>query len=145
MQALNNYGGVVILVSHDPHLVGCVADQLWLVADGKCVPFDDDLDTYRKLVIRQRRVEREKQKKEPHESKPQETTSGSNAQKEAEKMERSIADLTQRKHLLEGEIALCFGDAHDPARLKKLNVAYASLQKELEVAEAALEKVIERL
>jgi ATP-binding cassette subfamily F protein 3 len=145
MQALNNYSGVVILVSHDPHLVECVADQLWLVAEGKCVPFDDDLDTYRKLVIRQRRVEREKQKKEPRESKPQEGTPVRDTQKEAEKMERGIADLTQRKHLLEGEIALCFGDAHDPARLKKLNVAYASLQKELEIAEAALEKVIEGL
>ncbi len=31
MQALNNYNGAVILVSHDPHLVECVADRLWLV------------------------------------------------------------------------------------------------------------------
>lgn len=28
MQALNNYSGAVILVSHDPHLVECVVDQL---------------------------------------------------------------------------------------------------------------------
>jgi len=64
MQALNNYSGAIILVSHDPHLVECVADQLWLVADGKCKPYDDDLDAYRKLVIRQRRLEREKVKKD---------------------------------------------------------------------------------
>jgi len=56
MQALNNYTGAVILVSHDTHLVECVADQLWLVADGKCTVYDDDLDAYRKLVIRQRRL-----------------------------------------------------------------------------------------
>ena len=43
MQALNNYNGAIILVSHDTHLVECVADQLWLVADGKCKPYDDDL------------------------------------------------------------------------------------------------------
>src|SRR5271154_838022 len=54
MQALNAYTGVVILVSHDPHLVECVADQLWLVDRGSCVPFEDDLDAYRALVIRQR-------------------------------------------------------------------------------------------
>jgi len=60
MQALNNYSGAVILVSHDTHLVECVADQLWLVADGKCKPYEDDLEAYKKLVIRQRRLEREK-------------------------------------------------------------------------------------
>ena len=62
MQALNNYNGAVILVSHDPHLVECVADQLWLVADGQCKPFDDDLEAYRKFVIRQRKLERDKPK-----------------------------------------------------------------------------------
>lgn len=62
MQALNNYDGAVILVSHDPHLVECVADQLWLVADAQCKVFDDDLDGYRKFVIRRRRLERDKPK-----------------------------------------------------------------------------------
>ncbi len=60
IQALNNYTGAVILVSHDPHLVECVAEQLWLVADGTCKPFNDDLDHYRKFVIQQRRVEKSK-------------------------------------------------------------------------------------
>ncbi len=62
-QALNNYRGAVILVSHDPHLVDCVADRLWLVADGTCKPFNDDLDAYRTLVVRQRRKEREEARK----------------------------------------------------------------------------------
>jgi ATP-binding cassette subfamily F protein 3 len=60
IQALNNYSGAIILVSHDPHLIECVADQLWLVANGTCKPYEDDLDTYRKLVIRQRRLEKPK-------------------------------------------------------------------------------------
>src|SRR5262249_50819658 len=33
MMALNEYKGAVILVSHDPHLVECVSDRLWLVAE----------------------------------------------------------------------------------------------------------------
>lgn len=64
MQALNMYTGCIIIVSHDTHLVESVADQLWLVADGKCKPYDDDLENYKKLVIRQRRLEREKVKKD---------------------------------------------------------------------------------
>ena len=58
MQALNNYKGAVILVSHDPHLVETVADRLWLVANGTCKPYDDDLDGYRALIVNERRKER---------------------------------------------------------------------------------------
>ena len=32
---LTEYGGAVILVSHDPHLVELVAERLWLVKDGR--------------------------------------------------------------------------------------------------------------
>jgi ATP-binding cassette subfamily F protein 3 len=64
MNALNNYTGAVILVSHDPHLVECVADRLWLVADGTCKPYDDDLDAYRKQVIQQRKREKEEARQE---------------------------------------------------------------------------------
>lgn len=63
-QALNNYKGAVILVSHDPHLVDAVVERLWLVADGTCKPYNDDLEGYRKLVVSQRRKEREETKKE---------------------------------------------------------------------------------
>jgi ATP-binding cassette, subfamily F, member 3 len=122
-----------------------VADQLWLVADGKCVPFEDDLDAYRKLIIRQRRVEREKQKKESRDPTPKENESAKNPQKEAEKLEHSIADMAQRRHLLEGEIAQCFSDNNDPLRLKKLNAAYAALQEEMETTETELARVIEKL
>lgn len=64
MQALNNYKGAVILVSHDPHLVDSVVDRLWLVADGTCKPYNGDLEDYRKLVVAQRKKEREETKKE---------------------------------------------------------------------------------
>jgi ATP-binding cassette subfamily F protein 3 len=64
MRALNNYKGAVILVSHDPHLVDSVVDRLWLVADGTCKPYAGDLDDYRKLVVSQRKREREDAKKE---------------------------------------------------------------------------------
>ena len=48
--ALNAYEGAVILVSHDPHLVELAADRLWLVADGKVLPFDGDLADYRRYL-----------------------------------------------------------------------------------------------
>ncbi len=35
VEALTDYSGAVILVSHDMHLLGLVADRLWLVKDGR--------------------------------------------------------------------------------------------------------------
>ena len=58
VQALNAYAGAVILISHDPHLIGLVADRLWLVADGTCRPFEGDLDDYRRQVLEERRLDR---------------------------------------------------------------------------------------
>ncbi|MBT3990362.1 MAG: ABC-F family ATP-binding cassette domain-containing protein [Rhodospirillaceae bacterium] len=54
VEALNFYEGAVILVSHDVHLVSLVADQLWLVDDGKCEVFDGDLAEYEKLLLETR-------------------------------------------------------------------------------------------
>jgi ATP-binding cassette, subfamily F, member 3 len=50
VKALAEYGGAVVLITHDPHLVGLVADRLWLVGDGTVRPFDGDLEDYRALL-----------------------------------------------------------------------------------------------
>ena len=51
VEALTRYSGAVILVSHDMHLLGMVADRLWLVSDGTVKPYDDDLESYRKMLL----------------------------------------------------------------------------------------------
>ena len=50
-QALNQFTGAVILITHDAHLAAAVADRLWLVKDGNVTPFDGDLDDYRTLIL----------------------------------------------------------------------------------------------
>ena len=52
VNALNEFQGAVILVSHDRHLIDATMDRLWLVADGQVGPYDGDLETYRKEVLR---------------------------------------------------------------------------------------------
>jgi ATP-binding cassette subfamily F protein 3 len=49
--ALNDYRGAVILITHDAHLIQLVADRLWLVHNGQVVPYEDDLDAYRRLLL----------------------------------------------------------------------------------------------
>jgi len=51
VQAINDFAGAVVLVSHDEHLIELIADRLWLVANGTVRPFDGDLEDYRRLVL----------------------------------------------------------------------------------------------
>ncbi len=60
IEAINDFPGAVILVSHDRYLIDACADRLWLVADGQVTPFDGDLDDYRRLVLSDRRDDKER-------------------------------------------------------------------------------------
>jgi ATP-binding cassette subfamily F protein 3 len=44
--ALADFAGAILLVSHDRHLLGLVCDRYWRVADGQVAPFEGDLDDY---------------------------------------------------------------------------------------------------
>lgn len=45
-EALSDFDGAIVLVSHDRHLIGLVSDTFWRVANGRVEPFDGDLDEY---------------------------------------------------------------------------------------------------
>src|SRR5690554_2600231 len=45
-EALSDFDGAIVLVSHDRHLIGLVSDLYWRVSDGVVKPFDGDLDEY---------------------------------------------------------------------------------------------------
>ncbi len=51
IEALNDFPGAVILISHDRHLIEATADRLWLVKDGTVKPYDGDLSDYRQEVV----------------------------------------------------------------------------------------------
>ncbi len=51
LDALNDYGGAVILITHDRSLMELVADRLWLAADNTVAPFNGDMDDYAKFVL----------------------------------------------------------------------------------------------
>jgi ATP-binding cassette subfamily F protein 3 len=58
IEAVNEFEGTVIVISHDPHLVSLTADTLWMVGEGTCRPFDGDIDEYRRLLIERARGDR---------------------------------------------------------------------------------------
>jgi ATP-binding cassette subfamily F protein 3 len=50
-EAINEFPGAVIMVSHDRYLIEACADQLWVVADRAVTSYDGDLDDYRRTVL----------------------------------------------------------------------------------------------
>ena len=56
--ALQDYEGGMVFVSHDRHLLRTCADELLLVADGKAIEFDGDLDDYAAWLASQRNAEK---------------------------------------------------------------------------------------
>src|SRR6202049_1133503 len=50
-EAINEFPGAVIMVSHDRYLIEACADQLWVVANHAVTSYDGDLDDYRRMVL----------------------------------------------------------------------------------------------
>jgi ATP-binding cassette subfamily F protein 3 len=65
VDAINDFEGAVVLVSHDTHLVKMVADTLWLVAGGTVKPFDGDIDEYQTKLLKERGAKPAKREERP--------------------------------------------------------------------------------
>jgi ATP-binding cassette subfamily F protein 3 len=63
IEALNDYTGAVILISHDRHLIEATVDRLWLVKDGTVKVFEGDLEEYRDLIVGSSRRGKDKKSK----------------------------------------------------------------------------------
>jgi ATP-binding cassette subfamily F protein 3 len=50
-EAINEFPGAIIMVSHDRYLIEACADQLWVVADRAVTTYDGDLDDYRRMIL----------------------------------------------------------------------------------------------
>jgi ATP-binding cassette subfamily F protein 3 len=138
VQALNNYDGAIVIVSHDPIMVERVADRLWLVKDGACQNFNGDLDDYRDFILKSRREERkeekEKRAKEAKETKTVSAPAPKNDKKIAE-AEKAVAKLSKEKERLEGLMALP-EYYNNPQKIKETKATYATVLKDLEKQES---------
>jgi ATP-binding cassette subfamily F protein 3 len=56
-EAINDFPGAVIMVSHDRYLIEACAERLWVVAERAVANYDGDLDDYRRLVLSSRNAE----------------------------------------------------------------------------------------
>ena len=150
VQALNEYEGAVLLVTHDPHLIELTADRLWLVANGTVRAYEGDLDEYAKLLAQERRAGREdKPFKESRSKQNKEPTKKLGPIKQAlKKAELDIERLKPEITRLEKVISQPTFYQKTSTEISGTNRALTIAREELEAAEAvwlemsaALEKI----
>jgi ATP-binding cassette subfamily F protein 3 len=138
-EAINEFPGAVIMVSHDRYLIEACADQLWVVADQKVEAYDGDLDDYRRMVLSARGMRtnsrdrgNERDTPRPERGKPEKRTplkqKIANAEAEIERINGIIAKI---------DTALALPDlfTRDPKQAAQLSKARAGAESALQRAE----------
>jgi ATP-binding cassette subfamily F protein 3 len=129
IQALNDFSGAVILISHDRHLIEATVDRLWLVRDGTVKPYEGDLGDYRQLVTggaadrRDRREAEKTSKADRRREAAQRRAALEPLAKEIKTIEALIERLRSRIDAIEARLA-------DPAFYEKEPAKVTELTKE---------------
>ena len=61
-QALNEFDGGVVLVSHDERLISLVCNEMWVVGDGGVEKWEGDFEEYKNMIMKQMRNDQQKAK-----------------------------------------------------------------------------------
>src|SRR5262245_20949362 len=120
IEAINDYPGAVILVSHDRYLLDACADRLWLVADGGVAPFAGDLEDYRRFALGARGPSPEPESRAKGTTRNSERARASKAEPRREAAGKRVALGPLRRQISAAESAI-----------KRLNEELATLDAEL--------------
>jgi ATP-binding cassette subfamily F protein 3 len=132
VEALNSYQGAILLISHDARLIELVAERLWLVNEGKVVPYEGDMQDYRKFLLSQSRDSREpKQKKDKRKQQDREVQS---FKKSLDKIEREISQ--SQKQIIEIDMKMAeISFYNDIKQVEETTKEKARLQNSLKLLE----------
>jgi ATP-binding cassette subfamily F protein 3 len=137
IEALNDFPGAVLLISHDRHLIEATVDRLWLVKEGTVAPYDGDLSDYRQQVTggaierRDRREADKVSKADKRREAAQRRAALEPLAKQIRTTEGLIERLRQRIDAIEAEMAMPALYEKDPAKATRLAKERADLQSNL--------------
>ena len=144
VQALNEYEGAVVMVSHDRHMLEMTADRLVLVDNGTARDFDGSLDDYVRLILTGDGAKpgaggSKADKKEARRQAAEAREQGQALKKRAREAETTLATLTAQRNALDR--AMFDPKAADAALLRltmtELMKRRAAVEEKIGAAEAA--------
>jgi ATP-binding cassette subfamily F protein 3 len=146
VQALNDFPGAVILISHDRHLIEACVDRLWLVKDGTVRSFEGDLEAYRADLLADRGQRARAQREDGAAAQPK--TARADQRREAAARRAETAPLRRAVQAAEKElerltakraeidVALADPRAYEDAgKAQKLSIARAEISRQLAASE----------
>jgi ATP-binding cassette subfamily F protein 3 len=141
-EAINDYPGAVIMVSHDRYLIEACADQLWVVADQKVTNYDGDLDDYRRMVLSARGMRTNSRDRGNERDNVRETPKPERKSEKRTPLKQKIAEAEAEIERINGIIAkidtaLALPDlfSRDPKQATQLSKARAGAASALQRAE----------
>jgi ATP-binding cassette subfamily F protein 3 len=157
--ALNDYSGAVLIISHDRHLIDATVDKLWIAQNGTIEEFDEDLDTYQRLLTSSTGKGSKKDAAPVVEDRKAARQDAAAKRAEVAPLRKSIKDLEQKLGRLRTELARVDGFLADPktydgapervillgkdkarfeGEIARIEESWLTLSEELEQAERAM-------
>lgn len=136
-EAINEFPGAVIMVSHDRYLIEACAERLWIVADRTVTNYDGDLDEYRRLVLSARNADAAPRERNGASEKPQRPKSDNRTslKKRIAEAEAEIARVSEIIAKIDTALALPDIFTRDPKQAAQLSKARANAADALARAE----------
>jgi ATP-binding cassette subfamily F protein 3 len=144
VEALTAYSGAIILVSHDMHLLGLVADRLWLVRGGEVAPYEGDLESYRAMLLSGSDTEKPAEKPKEIKTKKPSRDAILKLRQDVKRCEERIAKLQDMESKVAAKLAdpAIYDDIHGLTQWQK---KYAEIEDGLSLAETLWMEALERL
>jgi len=139
-EAINEFPGAVIMVSHDQYLIEACADQLWVVADGKVTSYDGDLGDYRRAVLSTRGTRVVTRERAPNRSERNDAGTRAKEKPLKQRISEAEAEMARISGIIEKiDAALALPDlfTRDPKQAAQLSKARAGATDALTRAEEA--------
>ncbi|MFD2873999.1 ABC-F family ATP-binding cassette domain-containing protein [Mucilaginibacter ximonensis] len=155
IQALQQYEGTVIVVSHDRYFLDNIANKIWFIEDQKIKEYPGTYQEYEEWAAK-RKVEPKglpiaQPKKEEKKLEPVKVQPSENKQQQLKKMNQDLSKMEEQISVLEKavkdmETALADEKIYnDAGKLKETNATYSQKKDELKLTQQKWEELAEQI
>ena len=143
VEALNAYKGSVILITHDLHLIELIADDLWLVKNHTCKPYNGDLNDYRQSLLEDKNTAKKAVEtiKEEEPRKPSNYHEIKQLNSDIKRLEKALSRLNDEKNAMEQR----FTEPLSANELIALQKDFSYLQNQIDETESQWLELSEKL
>ncbi|CAM3679951.1 ABC-F family ATP-binding cassette domain-containing protein [Mucilaginibacter galii] len=155
IQALQQYEGTFIAVSHDRYFLDNIANKIWFIEDQKIKEYPGTYQEYEEWMSKRKyepkpapipQLQQKEVKKEPVKQQPSEDKNKQLKKLNGDltRMEQQIADLEKEVKQLESKLTED-GVYNNPAKLKETNATYQQKQSSLNQVQQQWETLAEQI